>query len=716
MKMGPPTILTEAEEQVLVNYIKFCNDRAHPATKDNIIQTVKQIVTEERDAGYKRKNLPASFVQGHPGEKWWKLFKRRHPNISYRSPETLTSARKNVSQGSIRQWFADTYQYITDVDALDALHDPSRNFNIDESGFSLSPKQGKVLALRGEKAVFEQSSIHQKSNITVLAVVGADGSVPPPMIIYPRKRINPMFSEEFPPNFPFIVGKSDKGYITYETLYEYLCNSFNDWLTTHNITRPVIVWTDWHETRNNYFLAKTLNQQNIILYGLPPNSTHLMQPLDVTVFGPMKKGWSKTAKAWENENNDEIITQANFAKVFLPCYYQYMKKENIVAGFTKCGLVPFNPDSPDYTKLKANAAQRANEACIFEGVDLGGKVERSTQTDQVPHRQTATQTGNILTISTQGERLENFNYEGSLCDMILEYKGYSDLRKRYQSLPFHSVSRPLEFRRSLPSLVDVVGPSSPDLIDLSTPGPSGITSPRTGASPPSISPLFAQHRFYPERRPGKGPKVVRNVLDRVYAISSQQMVDQLLRQKEDKDKKEEEKKKRKCERTKKSTTKAKKTKTASNAGKTPDPVPVLSSEDEHISLHDSSDSTLILDDGGEFGIQLPLAEPVNDSWIGVKVEKEETSGRGRVYKPSFEIYIGRVQSIDSEGMTVSFVREKSTGFFFFPDQEDISYPVLRSEVVVLDPPKPLLRNRLGGFQFPSDIITSIRSYFARDKP
>ena len=85
-----------------------------------------------------------------------------------------------------------------------------------------------------------------------------------------------------------------------------------------------------------------------------------------------------------------------------------------------------------------------------------------------------------------------------------------------------------------------------------------------------------------------------------------------------------------------------------------------------------------------------MAEPVNDSWIWVKVEKEETSGRGRLYKPSFEVYIGRVQSIDREGMTVSFVKEKCTVVvFYIPDQEDVSYPVLWSEVVVLDPPKPL---------------------------
>lgn len=108
--------------------------------------------------------------------------------------------------------------------------DPSRNFNIDESGFSLSPVHGKVLAQEGTKNVFEEVSSFQKSNITVLGCVCADGRVPPCMIIYPRKRIQPHIAEKFPPGLEFMVGKSERGYITNETLYEYLCNGFNDWL------------------------------------------------------------------------------------------------------------------------------------------------------------------------------------------------------------------------------------------------------------------------------------------------------------------------------------------------------------------------------------------------------------------------------------------------------------------------------------------------------
>ena len=117
------------------------------------------------------------------------------------------------------QWFADAQSYFADEGMLDALHDPSRDFNIDESGFSLSPKQGRVLAIKGEKHVFEESSAHHKTNITVLANVCLDGRIPPPLIIYPRKRISAHMGENFPEDHECCVGKNEKEYITMETLY-----------------------------------------------------------------------------------------------------------------------------------------------------------------------------------------------------------------------------------------------------------------------------------------------------------------------------------------------------------------------------------------------------------------------------------------------------------------------------------------------------------------
>ena len=147
------------------------------------------------------------------------------------------------------------------------LLDPTRSFNFDETGIVLSAGYSRVLGIKGLKHCFEEKKAREKQNITVLSTVGADGSLPPPMIIYPRKRISYEMSN-VSGGFEFVVGNSEKGWITFETLYEYFVNYFSKWLTENNIQRPVIVWNDWHETRCNFFLAKRLTELGIIMIGL----------------------------------------------------------------------------------------------------------------------------------------------------------------------------------------------------------------------------------------------------------------------------------------------------------------------------------------------------------------------------------------------------------------------------------------------------------------
>ena len=102
-KMGPPMLLTDAEEKVLVNYILLSCDRARPVTKHNVLNAVATILSDERERGYKR--LQPAACKETPGEKWWRNFRHRHPNIVFRTPESLTTSRKNVSKPSVYQWF-----------------------------------------------------------------------------------------------------------------------------------------------------------------------------------------------------------------------------------------------------------------------------------------------------------------------------------------------------------------------------------------------------------------------------------------------------------------------------------------------------------------------------------------------------------------------------------------------------------------------------------
>jgi len=51
------------------------------------------------------------------------------------------------------------------------------------------PKSGRVLGPRHIKDFYEIAHGQEKECITVLCIYSADGTVPPPMVVYPYKRI-----------------------------------------------------------------------------------------------------------------------------------------------------------------------------------------------------------------------------------------------------------------------------------------------------------------------------------------------------------------------------------------------------------------------------------------------------------------------------------------------------------------------------------------------
>lgn len=79
---------------------------------------------------------------------------------------------------------------------MDVITDPSRIFHADESGFSLCPKTGKVLGLRGYNNLHEVKKGNGKNNLIVL--------VKPPKAI----------SDSMPPDW--FLGKSDSGWMKSE--------------------------------------------------------------------------------------------------------------------------------------------------------------------------------------------------------------------------------------------------------------------------------------------------------------------------------------------------------------------------------------------------------------------------------------------------------------------------------------------------------------------
>lgn len=120
----------------------------------------------------------------------------------------------------------------------------------------------------------------------------ASGKICPPLVVLPYLRPPKAVIDNMPKSW--VLGRSDMGWMKGSIFYEYMANEFNDWLGSNNIKKPCILFVDGHKSHMSLPLSQFCEENQIILYAPPPNTTHMLQPADVSVFKPLKQQWKTT--------------------------------------------------------------------------------------------------------------------------------------------------------------------------------------------------------------------------------------------------------------------------------------------------------------------------------------------------------------------------------------------------------------------------------------
>ena len=227
------------------------------------------------------------------------------------------------------------------------MENPQRIFNADESGFRTNPETGRVLGPINYRNFYEVKDGSEKETITCLANFSADGKIPPPMIIYPYERVSRAIIDGI--NAAWGVGRSKTGWMTVQIFFEYIANEFLPWIQRNNVPLPVL-FIDGHRSHLTLHVCQFCIENKILLYALLPNATHILQPADVSIFGPLKAGWKNIVADFKRDNNGRAVTKTNFAKLLEAVFSTHATAEIIKNGFKKCGIYPFSADAIDYTR------------------------------------------------------------------------------------------------------------------------------------------------------------------------------------------------------------------------------------------------------------------------------------------------------------------------------------------------------------------------------
>lgn len=215
--------------------------------------------------------------------------------------------------------------------------------------FLLNPKYKKVLASKNQKAAYTRFTTDEKECLTVLITDNADGQLAPLMVLYAYERIPGPIAAAALAGWSF--GHSKNGWMTQESFYEYVTSVFYKWCLDNHLEFPIILFVDGHRSHLTLALSDFCVQHKIELIALYPNATHVLQPMDVALFRPLKLNWSKVVATWRMEHDGISLDKTSFAPLLNKAISILDTKRILGNGFKACGLYYFSPDAVDYSRL-----------------------------------------------------------------------------------------------------------------------------------------------------------------------------------------------------------------------------------------------------------------------------------------------------------------------------------------------------------------------------
>ena len=317
--------LFKTEEEVIVKHILDLDMRGFPP-RLAAVKDMADLLLAERH-------------QDPVGQNWAANFVKRSPELKVKFNRKYDYKRALCEDPEIIQgWF----WLVENMKAKYGILDED-TYNFDETGFMMGQiSTGAVVTSaerRGRPKTVQQGD---REWTTVIQGINAMGWAIPPYIIFQGKyHLTAWYKEkQIPRNW--VLGVSDNGWSTNELGLKWV-EHFDKHTKgcTVGIARLLIL--DGHESHESLEFQQYCKDNKIITLCMPPHSSHLLQPLDVGCFSPLKKAYGRQAEALIR-NKINHITKLEFLPCFKAAFDDAITKSNILGGFRGAGLVPLDPE------------------------------------------------------------------------------------------------------------------------------------------------------------------------------------------------------------------------------------------------------------------------------------------------------------------------------------------------------------------------------------
>ncbi|KAL1966447.1 hypothetical protein VTN77DRAFT_4589 [Rasamsonia byssochlamydoides] len=320
--------LTANEEETLVKWILDLNKRGLPPRPAFVENMANHLLSQRGSQG------PPPRV----GKNWVFKLVKRHDELQTRYTRRYNHERAKCEESSIiGGWFDCLYEKIMKYGIQ-----PDDIYNFDETGFAMGLIATTKVITSSE--VYSRPKLLQPGNrewVTAIESVSATGWALPTYIIFKAKELQDSWFDDLPKGWR--LDKSENGWTTDEIGIKWLKNQFIPETYKRRKGAHRLLVLDGHGSHLTPQFDEICAENNIIPVCMPAHSSHLLQPLDVSIFVVLKQGYGHLVEQ-RMRHGFNHINKLDFLEAYPTARMEAFKTQNIQNGFAATGIHPFDPD------------------------------------------------------------------------------------------------------------------------------------------------------------------------------------------------------------------------------------------------------------------------------------------------------------------------------------------------------------------------------------
>ena len=353
LSKGGQTYLTVEIEQELIHTAEYLSERGFGLTLEKFLELATDVVNSTKTL-----SKPLTLLS----RDWWIGFKSRHPNfICCRPKGRVVTSKSDAEQNE--EGILSFYEQYENLN-LKFNFTPSQVWNADETGSCQKENSSYIVANKNQKTIGSRVSSNA-THMTLLACICANGSYSPPLFICKDKSLDQTVLDKAIPES--MVMTSSSGYIN-ETIFN---EWFLKWITSirKQTSLTILLIVDNCSSHVRHSTISLAKNNNVELLALPPNLTHVLQPLDVSMFRSFK------AKIRSSLANALIFHKVNklnhgqFIEMQCQIITEIFTSDSIKSSFKTIGLFPIDANK---------AFERVGQGLILNKVNTAVEKKQDT--------------------------------------------------------------------------------------------------------------------------------------------------------------------------------------------------------------------------------------------------------------------------------------------------------------------------------------------------